>query len=363
LLHLYEIFKTNNHCHIAAMDDLLTLIEERNVRETYPFVSIHASYDDLWNEVDNWQRKCEELERSLVAQEEELNSLMYDRQHPNESHDQDPEGPSGGDGKARTTTTMPPSSRSESAALRNERKMREQLERLESQIADQQSRHEDDLRRFEAVTRERDELHAAKVSQDRTLVTLQDENDRQRRAVDHLTNQVEDSQQRARLAEQQYAGLKDAIRVLQEENDLLKRENRDLESRFVSEKERLSSEMNTLTDLVDRLKRRADMAQTLQKQEEKRKSWFGYGTSSASSQADSERTVQPTGTVTHGSTTAGPPPSRSTSTPGRSPKESSSLDPNGQDDNPERRYAVAAVVPTQPKFTISAHYKEASCVR
>ena len=63
------------------MEDLLNLIEERNTRETYPFESIHASYDDLWQDVDTWQKKCEELERKVVSQQEELNNLIYDQHH------------------------------------------------------------------------------------------------------------------------------------------------------------------------------------------------------------------------------------------------------------------------------------------
>ena len=63
------------------MEDLLNLIEERNKRETYPFVSIHASYEDLWQDVDTWQKKCEELERKVVSQQEELNNSIYDQHH------------------------------------------------------------------------------------------------------------------------------------------------------------------------------------------------------------------------------------------------------------------------------------------
>ena len=166
-------------------------------------------------------------------------------------------------------------------------------------------------------------LKDSKRSQESTITILKDSEERKERAMNHLSNELEDAKSRTKLAEQQYVGLKDTIRVLQEENDLIKKENRELESRFVLEKERMSSEMNKLTEIVERMKRENDMLRTLKGQEEKRKSWFGLGSSSKSEKAE------PT--------------------------------PN---ERKERKWGdISVVVPSAPKQIISAHNAESPCVR
>jgi chromosome segregation ATPase len=304
---------------------LLSLVEERNARETLPYIEIHASNEHLWRQVDEWKQKCDELERQLVLAREN------------------------GDVLEKTSSQHQQSSRSESAALRNERKMREQMERLEEQLQQLSDAQQRDTQTIQNLTKERDDLKAIQNAHDKTMSKLQEENDKQSRAIEHLTMQKSDYEQRTNLAEQQYAGLKDAIRTLQEENDSLKKENRQLESRLVSEKERLSSEMNILTDMIERLKRQAEMAKTLQQHEEKRNnsSWFGLAPSSS--------TADKTTKQAQDATPASPAPSKAIEEPPTAPL---SLEVE-----PKERAIVTAIVPSNPKHMISAHYKEASCVR
>ncbi|KAG7360971.1 WD repeat-containing protein [Nitzschia inconspicua] len=317
---------------------LLSLINERNVRETIPFVQIHASNEQLRRELDEWKRKCENLERelvlardNLVGEEDCVEGSSTQQQHQQQQ--------------------QPQVSRSESAALRNERKIREQLERLQEQVQQQMEEHQRDTEIIQDLTKERDDLQSLQKAHDKAMSKLQEELNKQHRAIDHLTTKNSDNQQRANLAEQQYSGLKDAIRTLQQENDSLKKENRQLESRLVSEKERLSSEMNILTDMVERLKRQAEMAITLQQQEEKRKSSSWFGLSSSNTNSTTSHTV-PTPTIV---TNTSAEQNTLHSTPGLSTTNTSNMIPE--------QPLVAAIVPTEPKKVLSAHYKEASCVR
>jgi WD40 repeat protein len=309
------------------METLLALVQERNARETTPFVEIHAAHQRLWHQVEVLQTTCDSLERQLVLAREQGN----DRFNEKDPH------------------------RSESAALRNERKLKEWVERLEERIQKQTAQQEQDTQKLQEIAKERDTLQSLQSAQETTMIKLQEENEQQNRAIEHLTTQTNDSQQRAKLAEQQYVGLKDAIRVLQEENDSLKKENRELETRLVSEKERLSAEMNTLTDLVERQKRQAEMAQTYQQQEEKRKSkssWFGLSSSSNTA----EKVILPS------TNSAAADPNAAVS-PTSSAQKIASPKKNKPDEEVKRPPPVSAKVPIKLKHLIQAHYKEASCVR
>ena len=110
--------------------------------------------------------------------------------------------------------------------------------------------------------------------------------------MEHLTTELNDAKSRTKLAEQQYVGLKDTIRILQEENDSVKKENRELETRFVTEKDKLSMEMNKLADVCDSLKRELDMLRGLKQQEEKRKTWFGLASTGSKSTAPEKVKVE-----------------------------------------------------------------------
>ncbi|OEU20738.1 WD40 repeat-like protein [Fragilariopsis cylindrus CCMP1102] len=286
------------------MTDLIRLILDRNARETIPFVAIHDSNTILSKEVDAWHSKCEDLEREIVVHQEALEEIQQ-----------------------RVKVVL---HYAESAALKNERKLMEKLEHIQSQVKDQDERHLKDTEResIENATKSRDEFRDLYKSQERNLSMLHRENEQQERALEHLTNKVSDGEQRTKLAEQQYTGLKDTIRILQEENYILKKENRQFEARFIDEKDRLSSEVNSLNETVEQLKRETDMLRSLRKQEEKRKSWFGLAGSTKEATNKSNNSTSSTSSTSR------------------------------------RKFgSLSIVVPSEPKQIIQAHRKEAVCVR
>ena len=284
---------------LVSMEELYQLILERNARETTPFVAVHEAHGTLLNQIDALQAKCDELERDLVVEQEKVEIS----------------GSGGGGG-----------GRGASAALKNETRLREKLEVLQEELNEKMKQHSQDQADALKVAKELNDVKDLNITQESTISTLTEENAKKERAVEHLTTELTDAKQRTKLAEQQYVGLKDTIRILQEENDSIKKENRQLETRVVSEKETMSSEMNELTEMVDRLKREVDMLRGLKDQEEKRKSWFGLAAIGSSSK----------------------PPDN-----GSSEKES-----------PGRKWGAASiVVPTAPKQILAAHNAEASCLR
>lgn len=271
---------------------------ERNARETTPFVAIHESNALLLIQIDALQARCEDLERDLVVQQEKLESVEQ-----------------GGDGQ-----------RTQSAALKNETRLRDKLEKLQEELAEKMKLHAEDQTNALKVARELSDIKDLTVSQDSIIAHLKEEKERKDRAIEHLTSESTDAKSRTKLAEQQYVGLKDTIRVLQEENDLIKKENRELETRFVSEKEKMSDEMNKFSEMCDRLKKEVDMLRGLKAQEEKRKSWFGLS-SVDKNKASVEKKVE-------------------------------------SNESTSRKWGDSCVVlPSAPKQVISAHHSEASCVR
>lgn len=277
------------------MEDLYQLVLERNARETTPFVAVHESNACLLNQIDALQTKCDELERDLVVQREKLGNA----------------GPS--------------NERGASAALKNETRLREKLEMLQEELNERMKQNANDQADALKVAKELSEVKDLNVGQESTILNLKEENERKERAVEHLTSELDDSKQRTKLAEEQYVGLKDTIRVLQEENDLVKKENRELETRFVSEKEKLSSEIYVLTDMVERLKNEVQMLRSLKEQDDKRKSWFGLAA------------------VT---------------------KENKTEQKTEEKNDTSRKFGtISVVVPSSPKVICQAHNSEASCIR
>ena len=349
-----------NNCRISttmaaehfSLESILGLVHERNYRETFPFVSIHDRCNFLEQQVEDGEKRCEDLRRKI--------SSHGDSHVVNTS-------PSGG-----------PSSCAigESAALRNERRMREQLEKLEQELKSEKARHEEDVEKMGKCQKELKDLKEVHLVQEQSLIQLQNQIDEKQKSLDHVTSKVEDSQQRTKLAEQQYVGLKETIRTLQDENDEYQKENRELEQRLLSEKER----MNSLTDTVEQLKRQLEMFGNLQKQ---------HGTAAvAVAAADStDRTNVATSTTT--STTSitsswfGFSSKRTTPTPvsasitGTTGTENSSVTNQQQQQSatknvveikskPEERRqfgSFSVVVPSEPKQTITAHHGEALCVK
>lgn len=291
------------------MDDIFNLVLERNVRETKPFVAIHGSNAILWNQIDALQAKCEELERDLVVQEEKL-----DHHHSNSA---------GGFGGA-----------AHSAALKNETRLRDKLERLQEQLNEKLKEHSEEQANALTTAKTLAEVKDMNIKQEKTISELSEDNGKKDRALEHMSTELEDAKSRTKLAEQQYRGLKDTIRVLQEENDLVKKENREFESRFIGEKEKLSSEMNKLTEMVERQKKEIDMLRKLKDQDEKRKAWFGLSSIGIGSSSTAET------------------PPKAKKVTAEDKKES------------ERKFGSTAIVPPSvQKHIVTAHTAEASCVR
>lgn len=327
---------------------LFNLVQERNERETLPFVAIHDSNATLLKEADAWQYKCEELERQVVAKQEYLESVAANSGISNHAvSDGD-----NGDDERREEKKLVELHYAESAALKNERKMREELERLRGQVKTQEERHEKDAQEAKEAEQSHSDLNERYNAQEQSLVALQEKNGRQERALEYLSTKVNDSEQRANLAEQQCIGLKDTIRLLQEETDKLKKDYRNLETRFIEEKSRLSSEVNSLNEILERLKGETENLQSIKKQEEKRQSWFGFASSSSK-----ENKVEAMSQTMARATTVNPSDTR-TAIHNRFEK-----DECGTDYRRKKVVPVSVVVPSKPKHVIQAHRHEASCVR
>jgi chromosome segregation ATPase len=286
------------------MEILHELVQGRNRLETLPFVAIHESNARLLNQIDALQSRCDELEHDLIVQREVL-----------DRHANDPQ-----EGRSGTMT--------QSIAMKHETRLREKLEKLQEELNQKFKIHADD--QASALQTAKD-LAASKDTlkeYEKTIKKLQEDSDKKERATEHIKNELEDAKSRTKLAEQQYVGLKDTIRVLQEENDAVKKENRSLETRMISDKEALLGEMNQLTDVCERLKKEVEMLRSLKSDEEKRhaisSSFFGMSISRA--------------------------------TPTSS---------NNTEETTLRQFSpmITVVVPSQARQAIRAHVAEASCVR
>jgi chromosome segregation ATPase len=275
------------------MEVLHQLVLERNLRETLPFVAIHESNARLLNQVDALQSRCEELEHDLIVQREVLDLHVNDPQ----------------EGRSGIMT--------HSIAMKNETRLREKLEKLQEELHQQLRIHAEEQSRALQMTKDLATAKDVTKEHEKATKKIQEECDKKDRAMDHLKNQLEDAKSRTKLAEQQFVGLKDSIRILQEENDVIKKENRSLETRMISDKEALVGEMNHLSDMCERLK----------KDEHKRTTTSYFGV--------------PRGESTLTGTT-------------KSIEEAASrkFNPN-----------VTVVVPSKARQAIRAHAAEASCVR
>jgi chromosome segregation ATPase len=303
------------------MDVLYLKVLERNARETKPFVLIHEAHATLLNQFDVLKSRCDLLEREVVAQQQQLEEL----------------GPShyGSSSKASTSS---------SAALKNETRLRDKLEKIQEELNAKLQVQADEQAEALRIRQELAEMKDLYLTQTVSYSTLEEELERKDKAIDHMTMELNDAKSRTKLAEQQYMGLKDTIRVLQEENDQVKKEHRDLETRFVTEKTRLSDEMNSLTDIVESLKKELDMLRTLKVHEEKRKSWFGYSAASSPNQdsINSNSNINNNKNIDSGGHT---------------------LVETEKDGTGRKWGNMGVVLPSHPIQVLQAHASEASCVR
>lgn len=297
------------------MDVLYLKVLERNTRETKPFVLIHEAHATLLNQCDALKSRCDLLEREVVAQQQQLEEF----------------GPSNGS-KASTSS---------SAALKNETRLRDKLEKIQEELNAKLQVQADEQAEALRIRKELSEIKDLYMKQTASYSKLEEDSERKDKAIDHLTMELNDAKSRTKLAEQQYMGLKDTIRVLQEENDQVKREHRELETRFVTEKTKLSDEMNSLTDMVESLRKECDMLRTLKVQEEKRKSWFGYSAASSPNK-DSSSSNNNNQNIDGGIHTL--------------------VEPE-KDDTGRKWGDMGVVLPSHPIQVLQAHASEASCVR
>ena len=241
------------------LEELHQCLLERNTLESFPFLEVHEANATLLNQVDALQLKCEALERQNSA----LDSRV---------------GGSGGNG--------------ETAALRNETRLREKVEKLQEELNEKlRVKEKDTVQALETANA----LAQAKEAQavlEQKLKTLAHEIVRKEKAACHLTQQVEDAKSTTRLAEIQYMGLKETIRTLQEENDVFKVENRKLIDRLVGDKEKTSDEVNALNEMVDHLRKEIEMLRALKLQDDKRRSWFGTPTKTAGLESTDKQLVK-----------------------------------------------------------------------
>jgi Autophagy protein 16 (ATG16) len=293
------------------MHDIQQQLVDRNNRETVPFVSVYEAYSSLLNQIDALQLKCSgaELEASSLRQQ------LLD---------------SSGTAKGSSQNNVAIKS-----ALKNEARLRDKLERLQEEY-NLKLKSESDVQSEALKTSNKlRDVQALSESQEKTIASLREEVERNKATIEAIQLKFKDAESRAELAEKQYDGLKLTIRSLQEENDDLRKENRVFEERLVAEKGKTVDEMNTLTEMVERLKTENETLKTLKKQDEQRNngkpltSWFGGTSKKEMTKSD----ASPASAKSDVSTT--------------------------------RKFGdfEASIVPTAAKHTIAAHATEGTCVR
>lgn len=283
---------------------ILQQLKARNDRETTPFLSIQESYNHLLLQGDTLQAKLDASERENSALQQQLDEI------------------------SQSSGTKGSSNGAYSAAIKNETRVRDKLEKLQEEYNQKLKEEAKEKETVLDLTKEISQLKDQNTTNLASIASLKEENARAEKRIEHLTNEYKETTSRAELAEKQYEGLKLTIRNLQKENDDLQKENRQLENRVVTEKSKLLSEMNSLTELVEALKKERDMLRSLQNQETKKKSWFGGGQSS---------------NMRH---TSGQPATTTI------------------EEDPSRKFGdMKVVLPTVPKFPLAAHSPDGICVR
>jgi hypothetical protein len=290
---------------------LFELVLERNARETTPFVSVYEANASLWKLTDGLQTKLVSAEREIAILRQQL-------------VDASSSSTTGSFGKNITSQAAL------TAALKNEAKLRDKLEKLSDDYNAKLKAESDiqaDALKTAAKLQDVQELNS---KQEKAMEDLRNELELAKKSIGKFEIQLKEAEVNRKLAEQQYDGLKSTIRILQEENDALKKDNRELETRLVTEKTIMVEEMSEMTNMVEAMKKEIDMLRTLQAQEEKRRSksgWFGSRTStSPDDNSNNQNEASPKG-VGH------------------------------------RFGACGVVVPSTVVRTLTAHAREGTCVR
>jgi len=283
------------------MEDLYNLIQERNGRETLPFLSIHSSNAYLRNHVDTLQTRCESLERQYLDQQQ----IVAEQQQAIELS-------------------------SNSAPTKTEARLREQIAKLHEDIHE---RIQTEVKSTVEAIETSNELSKSKeqnAAQDATISNLRTELARCNEIIAHLQSELENSKSLARLTDKQIDGLKDAIRSLQEENKEITKLNKRLVDETVSEKEKMADQLNNMNTTIESQKKEMAMLRSYAK--------LGKGQIGGLFR----------GLLGEKSLSA-----------------SNADNSNDADTNPKRQWGEKAcsVLPSQPLYTIKAHRDDASCVR
>lgn len=322
----------------SSMDEkwLLQQLKARNNRETVPFLLIHEEYNRLLLQVDTLQSKLEASERQNSYLQQQLDDSSTAAAAV-----------SGGVGKGGSGGGGGSSSSAYSAAMRNEARIRDKLEKLQEEYNIKVKSEAEEKASVVRLNKELSEMIEENTAQTGTIANLQEENTKAEKTIQHLTNECSEANSRAELAEKQYEGLKMTIRALQQENDDLQKENRQLENRVVTEKSKLLSEVGSLTEMVEALRKERDMLRSLQQQQQQRQR---------------ESSVKKQEPKKKSSWFGGLSPSMTTLTPSSS-KPTATRPTTTIEEDPGRKFGdLKAVVPTEPKFSLAAHSSEGICV-
>jgi autophagy-related protein 16 len=281
------------------MEEIYSLVQKRNATETLPFLPIHSANSYLQNLADTLQIRCESLERQYLEQQQLVaEQAQLIQQHNAVSEKQ--------------------------TSSKTENRLKEKLAKLQDEL---NVKLQNEVQSAAAALETSKELSSLKeqcTTHESTILSMQMELDRSNEIIKHLTAELEESKSRTRLAENQFDGLKDAIRTLQDENDLKTKLNERLISEAVTVKEQFMDQFNAMNETVEKLQKETDMLKSLNKNS---KSWFGL-----------PRGAHLTGAATRDT----------------EKEEAKSIRQWG---------AVGAVLPTQPLHTIQAHKNDATCVR
>ena len=224
---------------------------------------------------------------------------------------------------------------SNTAPVKNEARLREQVAKLQEEVKGKLQNEMKYTTQAAESSNQLSSLQEEKNAQVTTISNLRMELARSNEIVAHLQSEMENSKAITRLAEKQIDGLKDAIRVLQEENDETTKLNTRLVDERVAEKEKMAEQFNNMNDTIETLQKENAMLRSYAKNAKGggAGSWFGGVRKGGESLLAAAKSA----TAADASNT----------------------------DTPKRQWGAttAAVLPSQPLYTIKAHRDDASCVR
>lgn len=280
------------------MEEIYDLIQQRNATETLPFLSIHASNEYLRHVADTLQYRCESFERQYLEQQQ----LVVEQAQLIQQHNATDQNQS---------------------SSKIEIRLKEKVAKLQNELNDKLQKEVKSEADAIETSKELSSLREQCTTHEAAISSMQMELDRCNEIIKHLSSELEESKSRTLLAENQYEGLKDAIRTLQEENEEKTKLNERLINEAVTIKEQYMDQFNSMNDTVEKLQKETDMLRSLNKNH---KSWFSLprghlgGADKREAGNDEDKTTRQWGTV-------------------------------------------GAVLPSQPQYTIQAHKNDVTCVR